>query len=68
MNKLAQLWSNASHPRELRLALSGLGARLAGDDAMGGLSADETAAVCRWASRRSSSPAACPSRTTSTTA
>ena len=44
MNKLAQLWS------ELRLALSGLGARLAGDDAMGGLSADETAAVCGWAS------------------
>ena len=50
MNKLAQLWRIASHPRELRLALSGLGARLAGDDAMGGLSADETAAVCRWAS------------------
>ena len=50
MNKLAQLWRIASHLRELRLALSGLGARLAGDDAMGGLSADETAAVCRWTS------------------
>ena len=50
MNKLAQLWRIASHPRGLRLALSGLGARLAGDAAMGGLSADETAAVCRWAS------------------
>ena len=50
MNKLAQLWRIASHPRELRLALSGLGARLAGDAAMGGLTADETAAVCRWAS------------------
>ena len=45
MNKLAQVWRIASHPRELRLALSGLGARIAGDDAMGGLSADETA---RW--------------------
>ena len=48
MNKVAQLWRIATHPRELRLALSGLGARLGGDDAAGSLSAEETAALVRW--------------------
>ena len=48
MNKIGQLWRIATHPRELRLALSGLGARLGGDDAMGGLTAEETAALVRW--------------------
>ena len=50
MNKIAQMWRIATHPRELRLALSGLGARLAGDEAMGGLTVEETAALVRWAS------------------
>ena len=49
MNKIAQLWRIATHPRELRLAVSGLGVRLSGDGAMGGLDAAETAAVCGWA-------------------
>ena len=48
MNKIAQLVRIAAHPRELRLALSGLGVRLAGDDAMGGLTDGETDAVVRW--------------------
>lgn len=49
MNKIAQLWRIATHPHELRLAVSGLGVRLSGDAAMGGLDAAETAAVCDWA-------------------
>ena len=48
MNKIAQLWRIAMHPRELRLALSGLGTRLGGDGAMGGLTDEETAALVRW--------------------
>ena len=48
MNKIAQLWRIATHPRELRLALSGLGVRLGGDDAMGGLTEEETSALVRW--------------------
>ncbi len=48
MNKIAQLWRIATHPRELRLALSGLGARLGGDGEMGGLTEEETAALVRW--------------------
>lgn len=48
MNRIARLWRIATHPRELRLALSGLGARLAGDDALGGLTDEETAALVRW--------------------
>ena len=48
MNKVVQLWRIVTHPRELRLALSGLGTRLGGDDAMGGLTAEETAALVRW--------------------
>ena len=45
---VARLLRIAAHPRELRMALSGLGIRLSGDDAIGGLSADETAALVRW--------------------
>ncbi|MBR3221883.1 MAG: class I SAM-dependent methyltransferase [Kiritimatiellae bacterium] len=48
MNKILQLWRVATHPRELRMALSGLGVRLAGDVAFGGLTDDETAALVRW--------------------
>ena len=48
MNKVLQLWRIATHPRELRMALSGLGVRLAGDDALGGLTDAETAALVRW--------------------
>ena len=48
MNKVVQLWRIATHPRELRLALSGLGTRLGGDDAMGGLTEEETSALVRW--------------------
>ena len=49
MNKVLQLWRIATHPRELRMALSGLGVRLAGDDALGGLADAETEALVRWA-------------------
>ena len=48
MNKLKQLWRIVIHPRELRLALSGLGMRLSGDRALGGLTEEETAGVVRW--------------------
>lgn len=48
MNKFAQLARILSHPRELRLALSGLGVRLSGDDRFGGLAADEIEGLCRW--------------------
>ena len=48
MNRIAQLWRIATHPRELRLAMSGLGVRLGGDDAMGGLTDEETSALVRW--------------------
>ena len=48
MNKVLQLWRIATHPRELRMALSGLGVRLAGDDALGGLTDSETEALVRW--------------------
>ena len=49
MSKIARLWRIATHPHELRLALSGLGMRLCGDDAMGGLTSEETDALVRWA-------------------
>lgn len=49
MSKIMQLWRIATHPRELRLALSGLGIRLGGDEAMGGLTQEETDALVRWA-------------------
>lgn len=42
MNKIDQLCRIISHPRELRMALSGLGMRLSGDVAMGGLTQVET--------------------------
>lgn len=48
MNKIVQLWRIATHPRELRLAISGLGTRLGGDDAMGGLTEEEALALVRW--------------------
>lgn len=48
MNKIKQLWRIATHPRELRLAMSGLGVRLGGDDAMGGLTEEESSALVRW--------------------
>lgn len=48
MSKIAQLWRIATHLRELRLALSGLGMRLGGDEAMGGLTSEETDALVRW--------------------
>ena len=48
MNKICQLWRVLTHPRELRLALSGLGMRLGGDSVLGGLTEVETAGVVRW--------------------
>jgi len=48
MNKLRQLWRILTHPCELRMALSGLGMRLGGDTALGGLTDEETAALVRW--------------------
>ena len=48
MSRLCRLWRVLTHPRELRLALSGLATRLGGDDAMGGLSPEETEALVRW--------------------
>ena len=48
MNKLKQLWRVLTHPRELRLALSGLGMRLSGEDSLGGLSQLETDALVKW--------------------
>ena len=51
MKKVAQLWRIATHPRELRLALSGLAVRLGGDDALGGLSESELGALVAWTRR-----------------
>ena len=51
MGRLNRLWKIVTHPRELRLALSGLGTRLAGDADFGGLSAEETAALAAWVRR-----------------
>lgn len=48
MNKLAQIGRCLFHPRELRMTLSGLGVRLAGDHRLGGLSAEETAGLVGW--------------------
>ena len=48
MSRLCRLWRVVVHPRELRLAISGLAARLGGDDAMGGLAPEETEALVRW--------------------
>lgn len=50
MNKITQLWRVATHPRELRMALSGLGMRLGGDEALGGLTAVETEGLVKWVS------------------
>ena len=51
MNKFRCLCRILSHPRELRLALSGLAVRLGGDDALGGLSDSELDALIAWADR-----------------
>ena len=48
MNRIGQIWRVMTHPAELRLALSGLGMRLGGDEAMGGLTDEETAGLIRW--------------------
>lgn len=48
MNKFGQLWRVATHPAELRMALSGLGCRLGGDEAMGGLTDEELSGLVRW--------------------
>lgn len=48
MSRILQLARCLSHPRELRMALSGLGVRISGDDRLGGLSAEETAGLVRW--------------------
>ena len=50
MNKITQLWRMVAHPRELRMALSGLGMRLGGDEALGGLTAIEAEALVQWVS------------------
>jgi len=52
MSRIGRLFRLAAHPRELRLALSGLAVRLEGDGALGGLTSDETQAVVRWATKR----------------
>lgn len=48
MNKMRQVWRILTHPRELRLALSGLGMRLGGDEALGGLTDLETEGLVGW--------------------
>ena len=48
MSRLGRLWKVITHPRELRLAISGLATRLGGDDAMGGLSPEEADALAGW--------------------
>ena len=49
MSRIGRLLRIAVHPRQLRLALSGLAVRLEGDKALGGLTDEETQAVVRWA-------------------
>ena len=53
MNKFRQLWRVMTHPKELRLALSGLGMRLSGDEALGGLTDEERAALVKWVAQAS---------------
>ena len=48
MSKIGQFRRIVTHPRELRMALSGLGMRLGGDAAFGGLTDQETEAIVRW--------------------
>lgn len=48
VSKLRRFWKILSHPRELRMALSGLGVALSGDSAGGGLLECETAALVSW--------------------
>lgn len=46
--RIHRLWNVLTHPRELRMALSGLGMSLSGDNACGGLTQDETSALVSW--------------------
>lgn len=48
MKRIVQLWRVLTHPKELRMVLSGLGMRLGGDSALGGLTDAETEAIVRW--------------------
>ena len=48
MKRIIQFWRVLTHPKELRMALSGLGMRLGGDSALGGLTDAETEAIIRW--------------------
>ena len=54
MSKIGQFRRIVTHPRELRMALSGLGMRLGGDAAFGGLTDQETEAIVRWVNEASS--------------
>ena len=51
MNKVKVLWRVLTHWRELSMALSGLSVRIGGDDAIGGLTPVETAALVDWTRR-----------------
>ena len=53
MSKIGQFRRVVTHPRELRMALSGLGMRLGGDAAFGGLTDQETEAIVRWVNEAS---------------
>ena len=53
MSKIGQFRRIVTHPRELRMALSGLGMRLGGDAAFGGLTDQETEAIVRWVNEAS---------------
>ena len=53
MNKIRQMWRVATHPRELRMAISGLGVRIGGDTALGGLTDEETSGIAEWVKRAS---------------
>ena len=48
MNKLTQMWRLVTHPQALRMTLSGLGTRLGGNEAMGGLTSEETSGLLKW--------------------
>ena len=48
MSRLMRMCRVLAHPRELRMALSGLAVRLGGDEEFGGVSADELSALVEW--------------------
>ena len=56
MRRLSRLLLVLAHPRELRLAVSGLAARMEGDSGFGGLDERETDALAAWV-RDSGAPA-----------